>query len=116
MAGTARQRSWGEPLDTKKIFLSRREDGESAPALFGFTEGAFRSSGGLDELRECAQIVIIRAVHTLLKFRLSSRQSRRRSACFGRFTVELRCNRIACGQVAQVVERSPEKAGVGGST
>jgi hypothetical protein len=38
-------------------------------------------------------------------------------ACLGRFgKFKLDGTGTDCGQVAQVVERSPEKAGVGGST
>ena len=46
-----------------------------------------------------------------------SRGLLRQEACLERLVREPACARSQCsGQVAQVVERSPEKAGVGGST
>jgi hypothetical protein len=74
-------------------------------------------------LRERERVVIIRKFRTVPAHRLfcfaASRPVRARTVhghnlAASRFAG--RAVRTGCGQVAQVVERSPEKAGVGGST
>jgi hypothetical protein len=72
-------------------------------------------------LREPREVVIIRKFRTVPAHWLfcfaASRPVRAHSACSESASVDSRIDvRTRSGQVAQVVERSPEKAGVGGST
>src|SRR5215472_7909858 len=77
----------------------------ACPCLFG------------SRLRDLDRIVIIRAVPHAPDSPVVEQAIPLQLSVF-RMVSEKRCGRNCsdCGQVAQVVERSPEKAGVGGST